>query len=259
MYRITFVVDALRRPNGPRGAPQDMRLGQKAAHTMIGALMLLDQDWLRAHPDAPSAEEAVRTGRVRIEETRIGTEDLRDVASMLAPVNEGGGYGTVQDIECWLAAERRLIRKDSSIWPRLEHLPTSHRIRFNINLFKGRFDRELSHRALQTLLVALVAIDCDYLRAHPETPGVYDGLVRYEEEPIGQEDWQDIPTCLRMGVGDCEDIACWLSAQYLVRLGLDVWPTFTYKLRSNGSYLYHITNLLPDGRIEDPSRRLGMR
>lgn len=251
MYRITFVVDPLR--------TGDVKLGTKATQTMLGALMLLDVDFLRAHPDTVSVEDAARSGLVKIQEDPPGSENWRDIPTMLAPRSEGGGVASVRDLECWKAAERRLTNKDANVWPRMFRYPTSHRIRFHINLFKGVLDRDLSHRALQTLLVALVAIDCDWLKAHPETPDIYDGHVRYEEEPIGQEDWQDIPTCLRLGVADCEDLSCWLSAQYMIRLGLDVWPTFTYKLRSNGSYLYHITDRLPDGRIEDPSRRLGMR
>src|SRR5512147_814184 len=51
--------------------------------------------------------------------------------------------------------------------------------------------------------MALMYVDMKYLQAHPEVPGIYESGVRYEEEPPGQEDWQDIPTCLRMGTADC--------------------------------------------------------
>ena len=134
-----------------------------------------------------------------------------------------------------------------------------YRITFVLDLFKGPEEQALSHEALQTLLMALMYVDMAYLRANPGVPGIYESGVRYEEEPPGQEDWQDIPTCLRMRVGDCEDLACWRAAEYRVRHGINAVPIFKYTKRPSGGYLYHIMVQLPDGRIEDPSRRLGMR
>lgn len=134
-----------------------------------------------------------------------------------------------------------------------------YRITFVLDLFKGPHEQELSHKALNILLLALMHVDIEYLKANPETPMLYESGVRYEEEPPGQEDWQDIPTTLKMRVGDCEDLACWRAAEYRVRHGIMATPIFTHKRRPNGGYLYHILVKLPDGRIEDPSRRLGMR
>lgn len=134
-----------------------------------------------------------------------------------------------------------------------------YRITFVINLFKGEQDRSLSHETLQILLFALTAVDVAYLRYTPQAPLLYESGVKYAEEPPGQEDWQDIPTCLQMRVGDCEDLACWRAAELQVRFGIKAHPTFIWKLRPNGGYLYHIQVKWPDGKIEDPSRRLGMR
>lgn len=134
-----------------------------------------------------------------------------------------------------------------------------YRITYVIDLFKGEHDRELSHQTLQALLTALMHVDMLYLKAHPDVPLLYSSGVRYEEEPPGQEDWQDIPTCLKLKVGDCEDLACWRAAEYRVRYGIEAIPTFIWKVRPNGGHLYHILVKLPDGRIEDPSRALGMR
>lgn len=248
MYRICFVVDPLR--------TGDRVLGMRATQTMLAALMLMDVDWLRAHPQAPSARDAVTSGLVKMIEDPVGKEDWRDVPTMLDP--QEGGVATKRDIAAWLAAEKR-VRGDRNVWPAMVRYPTSSRVTFCVDLFKGAEEQELSHKALQTLLTALMTIDVDWLRAHPETPGIYDSHVRYEEEPVGQEDWQDIPTSLRLGVSDCEDLSCWRAAELRVRFGLAAWPTFTYKLRSNGSYLYHITVRHPSGETEDPSRRKGMR
>ena len=140
-----------------------------------------------------------------------------------------------------------------------------YRITFVLDLFKGAKDRELSHASLKTLLMALMHIDILYLKEHPEVPaligpgGMGPAGVRYAEEPPGQEDWQDIPTTLKLGWGDCEDLACWRAAELRVRHNVQAEPTFIWKLRPNGGYLYHILVRYPDGRIEDPSRTLGMR
>jgi hypothetical protein len=134
-----------------------------------------------------------------------------------------------------------------------------YRITFVINLFKGEHDRPLSHDTLRTLLFALMHVDELYLRAHPETPPLYQTGVRYQEEPPGQEDWQDIPTTIALKIGDCEDLACWRAAELRVKYGIQAVPTFVWKKRANGGYLYHILVRHPDGRVEDPSRALGMR
>ena len=166
-----------------------------------------------------------------------------------------------------------------------------YRVTVVMDLFKGPHEQALSHKALQHMLDCLYRIDCDWLAAHPETPGIYDsGIVEkapgkmvsvvqrqmsmrqleveqpdirqtrmhYQEEPLGQEDWKDIPTCLQDGIADCEDLACWRAAELTVRHGIQARPFFSYKVRPNGSYLYHIKVKYPDGTEEDPSRKLGM-
>lgn len=144
------------------------------------------------------------------------------------------------------------------------------RIVFLCDTFKGRTrvgvgtpaavrQQELSNRTLQTYLNALMLIDMDYLREHPETPRLYDAGVRYELEPPNREDWQDVPTNLRRGTADCEDLAAHRAAELRVFDGIAAFPTFNWRVRSEGAYLYHIQTGYPDGRVEDPSRRLGMK
>lgn len=133
------------------------------------------------------------------------------------------------------------------------------RITFVLDLFNGPRERELSRKVLDVMLRNLFEIDVLYLRAHPETPLLYRSGVRYQEEPKGQEDWQDIPTTIGMGIADCEDVACWRAAELVVRYGIQARPVFKEQRRDDGSYLYHIVVRYPDGREEDPSRILGMR
>lgn len=134
-----------------------------------------------------------------------------------------------------------------------------YRITFALDLFNGPRERELSRRTLDVMLDSLFRIDCLYLQAHPDTPWLYQSGIRYMEEPPGQEDWQDIPTCLKMGLADCEDVACWRAAEVTVRQGIRVRPFFREHKRKDGGMLYHILVGYPDGRIEDPSAILGMR
>lgn len=132
------------------------------------------------------------------------------------------------------------------------------RITFALDLFRGDRNRELSHRVLTLLLDTLTEINLEFIRANPRTPLLYSSGVRYMEEPPGQEDWQDIPTSLRMGYADCEDLATWRAAELQAR-GIPAKAVWREQKRPDGSYLYHIVVLWPNGQVEDPSRRLGMR
>jgi hypothetical protein len=137
-----------------------------------------------------------------------------------------------------------------------------YRITYALDLFNPSAPRQMSRDALDIMLRNLFEIDSLYLRYFPHTPLLYQSGVRYMEEPPGQEDWQDIPTTLRLGIADCEDLAVWRAAELNVRYGIAARPIFREQKRPNGSYLYHIQVLLPEGynpRIEDPSRILGMR
>jgi hypothetical protein len=116
---------------------------------------------------------------------------------------------------------------------------------------------------LEKLLEALTLANVLYLLRYPHTPNLYESGVRYEQEPDGRDDWQDIPDTLRRRNGDCEDLACWRMAELRVRwrdrasrfhITVEDIPNRVGQLVTT----YHIAIRLPDGRIEDPSRNLGM-
>lgn len=118
-------------------------------------------------------------------------------------------------------------------------------------------------RVIEALLEALTASNCYYLVGNPQTPLLYESGVRYEEEPPGRDEWQDIPDTIVRRAGDCEDLAAWRMAELRVRFRDDVTrfritvddlPDQSGKLVTT----YHITLLRPGKNIEDPSRRLGM-
>lgn len=131
-------------------------------------------------------------------------------------------------------------------------------------LFASEQERAASEEILRLLLETLTRANEIWLRAHPHTPDLYRaGVVYQRERPhiIGQpipEVWKTIPYVRKDGQGDCEDLACWFAAQWRVRRGVHVVPDFIYRRVGNLS-VYHIFDRFPDGRVEDPSRVLGMK
>lgn len=135
------------------------------------------------------------------------------------------------------------------------------RVSFLVGAFGPKYPREMSNQVLEYLLTALYSIDCAWLGTPMgrEAPGLYQSGVRYAREPAGREDWQDIPTTLERGFGDCEDLACFRAAELTVRERRPSRPVYKWSTcKRTGAALYHIVVLRDDGMIEDPSRALGM-
>lgn len=119
-------------------------------------------------------------------------------------------------------------------------------------------DLDRSRRAMTWLMFGLIQANVQWLEAHPETPRLLTSKVRYRPE-YGTEIWQDIPTTLRQGYGDCEDLAMWRCAE-LIAQGIGAMPYITWRTSPGaGNTIYHALVRWPDGKIEDPSRALGMR
>ena len=112
--------------------------------------------------------------------------------------------------------------------------------------------------ALEHLLEALTLVNVAWLRERADAPWLYESGVRYEEEPPGRDEWQDIPETIERREGDCEDLACWRLAELRVRSLEDARP-FVKRTVYGPRTIYHVAVRRSDGRIEDPSRVLGMR
>ena len=118
------------------------------------------------------------------------------------------------------------------------------------------------YTVLDHLLEALTIANVAYLLTHPGTPPLYASGVRYETEPDGRDEWQDIPDTLDRREGDCEDLACWRVAE--LRVSGEVGATRAISVSDmpdrSGKMVttFHICVLRQNGTIEDPSRRLGM-
>ena len=216
-----------------------------------------------------------------------GQEEWQDAATMVLK-----GTGSNTDIVCAKAAALQLEGKQvravpvlqggawrAALWsPQDRHpvipsslspgwKPLSDRMRFTfvLDVFNGQKQPDsLTAPTLEALLDGLTEIDVNFLQAHPETLTIDElaalGRLLYMEEPIGQEDWQDVPTCIRMGILDCEDGACWDAAQDIVR-GEPSRAVASKHESAGGGTLYHITKktLGARPRTRDISRVLGMR
>lgn len=138
-----------------------------------------------------------------------------------------------------------------------------YRILVHSGAFNGDTDRAESHAVVRIWLEALTLMNVSYLRYHPEAPMLYQSGVRYHTEPRSREDWQDVPTTIYRGWGDCEDLAAWRAAELRQRFGQGkagrpAKCVFKSRKMADGTTLYHILVQHADGRIEDPSRVLGM-
>ena len=136
--------------------------------------------------------------------------------------------------------------------------PNGYDLTFSTSLFQGDHDVERTMRAIGYMMDALVSMNVDYLREHPETPWLYQSGVRYQEEKEGEELWQDIPKVLERGVADCEDLAGWRVGEMIVRENMAARPHVSAARQPDGKYLFHIRAQRPDGSLEDPSQILGM-
>jgi hypothetical protein len=139
---------------------------------------------------------------------------------------------------------------------------------FRTALFSDPDNAAGDERALMALMDALVAVNMAWLRAHPDTPRLYESGVVYIPEPDGHEIFADIPSVIRAGGGDCDDLVAWRVAE-LRFFGIDkrakvrliAYPRVCPN-PGEPCTLYHV-QVLRGGTLkqypEDPSARLGMR
>lgn len=112
-------------------------------------------------------------------------------------------------------------------------------------------------------LQTLVAINLWQLR-QKDYPRLYASGIYYKSEPPAVE-WHDIPSLLKLGYGDCKDLAAYRIAELEHYYGIVCkpcikWKFINYPMKgySQRILLIHVMVLWPNGTIEDPSRILGM-
>ena len=128
------------------------------------------------------------------------------------------------------------------------------KIIFDLHLFESPKDIPRSRKTLLKLMEVLTQINNDWLINH-KIPSLYKTRIIYKPER-STEIWKDIPSIMRDGFGDCEDLACWRIAE-LRNIGVMAKPYIKWTDK-NGASRFHAVLLLPNGFIEDPSRSLGM-
>jgi hypothetical protein len=106
---------------------------------------------------------------------------------------------------------------------------------------------------LTAALTGLQALDYYELDKLP-IPPLYGSGVVYRREPIGREHWLSATEVLKVGHGDCEDLAAWRAAE----LQHDGEMAQAIAIKT-GPRTFHAVVRREDGSIEDPSRILGMR
>jgi hypothetical protein len=84
-------------------------------------------------------------------------------------------------------------------------------------------------------------------------PPLYSSGVRYDRRDPNER-WQLPSETFARRRGDCEDLACWRAAE-LWRRG----ERASVGVRRTGPRVLHAIVVRGDGRVEDPSKRLGMR
>lgn len=115
-------------------------------------------------------------------------------------------------------------------------------------------------RVLEALVTAL-AIACEEeMRANPgRFPRLLSGSIVYKREPPDSDNWQDGARTLELRSGDCEDLVAWRIAELHVSGEDPAAAPHLSDILEDGITIFHVRVRRGDGRIEDPSRVLGMR
>lgn len=82
---------------------------------------------------------------------------------------------------------------------------------------------------------------------------LYESGVVYKREP--EDVWRHTADVLRLGGGDCEDLAAWRAAELRVS---SEDPAAKVAVYQSGPRRFHAIVARGDGSTEDPSKRLGM-
>jgi len=116
--------------------------------------------------------------------------------------------------------------------------------------------RKRSEKALLWLLEAGVNINRMQLRDN-KLPLLYNSGVRYKREPRGEEKWRDAVHVFSEQHGDCEDLSMYRIAE-LRNSGRWAEPYIRFRVAPDGLLIYHVMVFRGKGKLEDPSKILGM-
>lgn len=112
---------------------------------------------------------------------------------------------------------------------------------------------------LRGLLVGYVVAGVDQIRRHG-LPDLYRSGVRYRKSPVSgiYEDFALPLTVYERGWGDCDNLVVYRCSE-LCAAGTYALPKIYWRVRDGVVKVYHAeVRVLSSGRVEDPSRLLGM-
>lgn len=151
--------------------------------------------------------------------------------------------------------------------PRLVGMRPAH-IMAPIFVRSDPMNARMSQLMLAGGVYGLMLQNIAWLKAHPETPDLYEAGVTYKPErhrvaPGGKvseygEEWQTIPYVIYRGYGDCEDLGAWRSAELRAKYNIQATPFIKMRQMPDGFWRAHVVVRWPNGVIEDPSAKLGM-
>lgn len=104
--------------------------------------------------------------------------------------------------------------------------------------------------AIELLLEGFVQVASLMIASGCVPPYPHDANVHYQAEPPGEEDWALPHKVMRLGWGDCEDLAIWTAAGHRVT-GED--PEARVIVVRTGANKLHAVVARGDGSVEDPS------
>jgi hypothetical protein len=105
--------------------------------------------------------------------------------------------------------------------------------------------------ALAAATVANVELMKEWKKQGRKVPRLYQAGVKWKRQP--PERFSLFPTVLARGNGDCDQLAAWRAAELQLKgIKAKAIPRWVRPK------LMHVVVQLPSGRLEDPSRLLGM-
>lgn len=118
---------------------------------------------------------------------------------------------------------------------------------------------ELYAAFCRNLLESLIGANRETLKIRSDIPPLYQSGVRYRNEPVGYEWFDDILICLNRGWGDCDDLVAWRVAELREQGELaEVYMRWEPGRKNPGTRLFHVIVKRGNGELEDPSALLGM-
>jgi hypothetical protein len=125
-----------------------------------------------------------------------------------------------------------------------------------VNLFKDKSARgdAFSITSAEAILNGLARSNAQAFRLY-NLPSLYASGVRYKREPRGREYWKGYQQILRDRFADCDDLSAARVGE-LIATGVD--PGARVYIYRTGPTTLHAVVKRSSGRIEDPSKRLGM-